>query len=102
MMHSGVGYTRPRIVPQEAELQRAAEVLNAGKKVAILVGAGALHATEEVIAVADRLQAGAAKALLGKAVLPDDLPWVTGGHLRKPRSIKTKSIYFRGVERRNL
>src|SRR5204863_5439659 len=47
-------------------------------KVAMLVGAGALQATDEVIAVADRLQAGAAKALLGKAALPDDLPWVTG------------------------
>jgi pyruvate dehydrogenase (quinone) len=66
------------VVPYEADLRRAAEVLNAGKKVAILVGAGALGATDEVIAVADRLQAGAAKALLGKAALPDDLPWVTG------------------------
>src|SRR5205823_4339168 len=75
---SGVGYTRPRIVPYEADLQRAAEVLNAGDKVAILVGAGALQATDEVIAVADRLRAGAAKALLGKAALPDHLPWVTG------------------------
>jgi pyruvate dehydrogenase (quinone) len=75
---SGVGYTKPRIVPHDADLRRAAEVLNAGKKVAILVGAGALHATDEVIAVAERLQAGAAKALLGKAALPDDLPWVTG------------------------
>jgi len=75
---SGVGYTKPRIVPYEADLQRAADVLNAGSKVAILVGAGALKATDEVIAVADRLQAGAAKALLGKAALPDHLPWVTG------------------------
>ncbi|MFC5550368.1 thiamine pyrophosphate-requiring protein [Massilia aerilata] len=75
---SGVGYSKPRIVPHDADLRRAAEVLNAGKKVAILVGAGALHATDEVIAVADRLHAGAAKALLGKAALPDDLPWVTG------------------------
>jgi pyruvate dehydrogenase (quinone) len=75
---SGVGYTKPRIVPHDADLRRAAEVLNAGKKVAILVGAGALQATDEVIAVAERLQAGAAKALLGKAVLADDLPWVTG------------------------
>ena len=66
------------MVPYEADLRRAAEVLNAGKKVAILVGAGALQATDEVIAVADRLRAGAAKALLGKAALPDDLPWVTG------------------------
>ena len=68
----------PQIVPYEHDLRRAADVLNAGKKVAILVGAGALHATDEVIAVADRLGAGVAKALLGKAVLPDDLPWVTG------------------------
>src|SRR4051812_14617346 len=78
MLHSGVGYTDPKVVPFEADLRRAAEVLNAGTKVAILVGAGALHATDEVIAVADRLGAGVAKALLGKAAVPDDLPWVTG------------------------
>jgi pyruvate dehydrogenase (quinone) len=77
-LHSGVGYAAPRIVPQEAELRRAAEILNAGSKVAILVGAGALGATDEVIAIADKLGAGVAKALLGKAVLPDGLPWVTG------------------------
>ncbi|HEY3911574.1 MAG TPA: thiamine pyrophosphate-requiring protein [Stellaceae bacterium] len=77
-LHSGVGYDAPKTVPYERELKRAAEVLNAGKKVAMLVGAGALHATDEVIAVADRLGAGVAKALLGKAALPDDLPWVTG------------------------
>ncbi|MBW7960804.1 thiamine pyrophosphate-requiring protein [Bradyrhizobium sp. BR 10261] len=77
-LHSGVGYSGPRMMPREAELDHAAEVLNAGKKVAMLVGAGALHATDEVIAVADRLSAGCAKALLGKAALPDDLPWVTG------------------------
>jgi pyruvate dehydrogenase (quinone) len=75
---SGVGYAKPRVAPHEADLRRAAEVLNAGAKVAILVGAGALGATDEVIAVADRLGAGAAKALLGKAALPDDLTWVTG------------------------
>lgn len=75
---SGIGYSAPSITPRAADLDRAAEVLNAGKKVAMLVGAGALHATEEVIAVADRLSAGCAKALLGKAALPDDLPWVTG------------------------
>ncbi|MBB3428558.1 MULTISPECIES: thiamine pyrophosphate-requiring protein [Rhizobium] len=75
---SGVGYVAPRTVPHEIDLKRAASVLNAGKKVAMLVGAGALGATEEVIAVADRLGAGAAKALLGKAALPDDLTWVTG------------------------
>ncbi len=77
-LHSGVGYTKPKVVPYPADLQSAAEVLNAGKKVAILVGAGALDATDEVIAIAERLGAGVAKALLGKAVLPDDLPWVTG------------------------
>ncbi|MET4218258.1 pyruvate dehydrogenase (quinone) [Bradyrhizobium sp. LB14.3] len=77
-LHSGIGYSAPSIKPRDADLDRAAEVLNAGKKVAMLVGAGALHATEEAIAVADRLSAGCAKALLGKAVLPDDLPWVTG------------------------
>jgi len=75
---SGVGWSAPRIVPAADDLQRAAKVLNEGKKVAILVGAGAKAATDEVIAVADRLGAGAAKALLGKQVLPDDLPWVTG------------------------
>jgi pyruvate dehydrogenase (quinone) len=77
-LHSGVGYAAPKVVPYDADLRRAAELLNAGKKVAILVGAGALHATDEVIAVAERLGAGVAKALLGKAVLPDELPWVTG------------------------
>jgi pyruvate dehydrogenase (quinone) len=77
-VHSGVGYTAPKTMPYERDLQRAADALNAGKKVALLVGAGALHATDEVIAVADKLGAGVAKALLGKAVLPDDLPWVTG------------------------
>ncbi len=77
-VHSGFGYRAPKIVPYQEDLQAAADVLNAGEKVAILVGAGALGATDEVIAIADRLGAGAAKALLGKAVLPDDLPWVTG------------------------
>lgn len=77
-VHSGVGYTAPKVVPYADDLRRAADVLNAGSKVALLVGAGALKATDEVIAVADRLGAGAAKALLGKAALPDDLPWVTG------------------------
>jgi pyruvate dehydrogenase (quinone) len=77
-LHSGIGFSIPKTVPYESDLQRAAAVLNAGKRVAMLVGAGALGATDEVIAVADRLSAGVAKALLGKAVLPDDLPWVTG------------------------
>lgn len=77
-VHSGIGYARPRLLPHDEDLRHAAEVLNAGNKVAILVGAGALGAADEVIAAAERLGAGAAKALLGKAVLPDDLPWVTG------------------------
>jgi pyruvate dehydrogenase (quinone) len=76
--HTGVGYAGPALLPNDEMLRQAAAVLNAGSKVAILVGAGALGATDEVIAVAERLQAGVAKALLGKAALPDDLPWVTG------------------------
>lgn len=77
-IHSGVGYLPPRVVPRDEDLRKAAEVLNAGKKVAILVGAGALRAPDEVAEAADVLGAGVAKALLGKAVLPDDLPYVTG------------------------
>lgn len=77
-VRSGVGYTRPKMVPYPVDLQRAAEVLNAGKKVAVLIGAGAMHAHDEVVAIADVLGAGVAKALLGKAALPDDLPFVTG------------------------
>ena len=77
-IHSSIGYSQPRLLPATADLQSAADILNAGKKVAILVGAGALGATDEVIEVAELLGAGVAKALLGKAVLPDDLPYVTG------------------------
>jgi pyruvate dehydrogenase (quinone) len=76
-IHTGVGWSEPKIVPMDADLQRAADVLNAGKKVAVLVGQGALHATDEVIAVADTLGAGIAKALLGKAAVPDDVPYCT-------------------------
>jgi pyruvate dehydrogenase (quinone) len=77
-IHSGPGYSPPRIVPTEEDLRRAAEILNAGRRVAMLVGAGALHATDEVIQVAEVLGAGVAKALLGRAAVPDDLPFVTG------------------------
>jgi len=77
-VHSGPGYRAPRVLPSEGELDRAAEVLNAGRRVAMLVGQGALHASDEVAAVADALGAGVAKALLGKAALPDELPYVTG------------------------
>jgi len=73
-----VGYVAPRVLPTEAELDRAAEVLDAGTKVAILVGAGAMGAAQEVRQVAERLDAGIAKALLGKAAVPDDWPGVTG------------------------
>jgi pyruvate dehydrogenase (quinone) len=77
-VHSGIGKTGKRVVPPESDLRAAADLLNAGQKVAILVGAGALNATDEVIEVAEKLGAGCAKALLGKAALPDDLPFVTG------------------------
>ncbi|HEX7070911.1 MAG TPA: thiamine pyrophosphate-binding protein, partial [Rhodothermales bacterium] len=71
---SGVGYSYPKVVPSDVDLMRAADVLNAGERVAMLVGAGALHATDEVIQAAELLGAGIAKALLGKAAVPDDLP----------------------------
>lgn len=76
--HSGPGYQRPKIVPYHEDLLRAAEVLNAGKKVAILIGSGARGAAVEVVQAANLLGAGVAKALLGKDVLPDDAPFVTG------------------------
>jgi pyruvate dehydrogenase (quinone) len=78
-IHSGIGYARARVIPPEDEIHRAAEVLNAGERVAMLVGQGALDATDEVIQAAELLGAGVAKALLGKAAVPDDLPFVTGG-----------------------
>jgi pyruvate dehydrogenase (quinone) len=77
-VHSGLGFTMPHVVPKDEDLKRAADVLNAGSKVAMLIGAGALGAAPEVLQVADLLGAGIAKALLGKAALPDDLPYVTG------------------------
>ena len=77
-LHSSPGYTRPKIVPRDEQLKAAAKILNEGEKVAMLVGQGALHATDELIEVAEKLGAGVAKALLGKAALPDDLPYVTG------------------------
>ncbi len=75
---SGPGYSRPVIIPRESNLKQAADLLNGGEKVAMLVGAGAIGAADEVIAVAERLGAGVAKALLGKTALSDDLPFVTG------------------------
>ncbi|WP_435613399.1 thiamine pyrophosphate-requiring protein [Streptomyces sp. bgisy159] len=75
---SSVGWSRPRVLPDPGELRKAADVLNAGKKVAILVGQGAARAQDEVVETAELLGAGVAKALLGREVLPDDLPFVTG------------------------
>ena len=77
-VHSGIGYVPPRVLPCREDLERAAEILNAGERVAILAGAGCLGAHRELEQVADLLGAGVAKALLGKAVLPDHLPYVTG------------------------
>jgi pyruvate dehydrogenase (quinone) len=77
-LRSSTDFTRPKVVPEAEDLERAAEVLNSGERVAMLVGQGALHASEEVEEVAEILGAGVAKALLGKAVLSDDLPYVTG------------------------
>ena len=77
-VHTSVGYYQPNIIPDELQLKKAADILNAGEKVAILIGAGAIGAAEEVTEIAELLGAGVAKALLGKMVLPDDLPFVTG------------------------
>lgn len=77
-VHTGVGHPSSHIIPTDEALQHAASVLNKGNKVAILIGAGAMNASDEVIQAANLLNAGVAKALLGKSALPDDLPFVTG------------------------
>jgi pyruvate dehydrogenase (quinone) len=77
-IRSSVGFEPPVVVPRDEDVRRAAEVLNAGSKVAMLVGAGARRATDDVIEVAELLGAGVAKALNGRAAVPDDLPFVTG------------------------
>lgn len=77
-IQTGLGNASSILVPRDEELKKAADLLNKGKKIAILTGAGALHAGEEVHLVAEAVGAGVAKALLGKAVLPDTLPYVTG------------------------
>ena len=77
-VRTGIGLTSHAGVPGEAALRNAADILNRGERVAILVGAGALEAGAEVRQAAERLGAGVAKALLGKAVVPDALPYVTG------------------------
>jgi pyruvate dehydrogenase (quinone) len=75
---SSLGVSQATVVPDDASVRRAADLLNAGEKVAMLVGQGARGCVDELTLVADLLGAGVAKALLGKDVLPDDLPWVTG------------------------
>src|ERR1700744_991993 len=75
---TGVGHALEKPVPPASELQKAADILNAGSKVAMLIGAGAIGAADEVKEIAELLGAGVAKALLGRAALPDDLPYVTG------------------------
>src|ERR671932_1455457 len=77
-VYTSVGYSPPRVVPRDDDLKKAADILNKGEKVAMLIGQGAHEAADEVVQVAELLGAGVAKALLGKDVLPDDLPFVTG------------------------
>ncbi|MET9117840.1 thiamine pyrophosphate-requiring protein [Streptomyces longwoodensis] len=78
MVPSSLGTEEYTAVPSQESVERAAEVLNSGDKVAILVGQGAAGAREEVETLAGMLGAGVAKALLGKDVLSDELPYVTG------------------------
>ncbi len=78
MVPSSTGMAVGTLTPDQDGLARAADILNAGSRVAILVGQGARGARDELAVVADLLGAGVAKALLGKDVLPDDLPYVTG------------------------
>jgi pyruvate dehydrogenase (quinone) len=75
---SGGPFAFPHVVPREPDLRAAADVLNAGSKPALLIGAGALAAADAVVEVAELLGAGVAKALNGRAALPDTLPFVTG------------------------
>lgn len=75
---SGTNITFPHIVPRDGDIRKAADVLNAGEKVAMLIGAGAFGAEDEIKQAAELLGCGVAKALNGKAVLADDLPYVTG------------------------
>ena len=74
---TGVGHASTRITPPADEIQKAADILNSGKKVAMLVGQGALNATDEIIAVARKTGAGIITALLGKAAVPSDVPFHT-------------------------
>jgi pyruvate dehydrogenase (quinone) len=77
-VYSSLGFSEPVVTPTQPDLQKAAEILNEGQKVAMLIGQGAAHAQDEVVQTAEVLGAGVAKALNGRAALPDDLPFVTG------------------------
>ncbi len=77
--HTATAWTPDLVVPRKKELEAAAEILNAGKRIAILAGQGALGAGTEIEQVADVLGAPVVKALLGKALIPDDSPFTTGG-----------------------
>lgn len=77
--HTSEAFTVPRQVPERAQLEKAARLLQGKKKIAILAGAGARGAGQEVLQVAERLAAPVVKALLGKNVIPDDSPYTTGG-----------------------
>ena len=77
--HSAEVFGRSARLPCEEDLRRAAEVLNAGEEIAILAGQGALDAGDELVRVAEILGAPIVKALLGKAAVPDDSPYTTGG-----------------------
>ena len=77
--HTSDVFAAPPATPSDHQIKRAAEVLNAGKKIAILAGQGALKAGDELERVAETLQAPIIKALLGKAVVPDDSVYTTGG-----------------------
>ncbi|HVY10095.1 MAG TPA: thiamine pyrophosphate-requiring protein [Mycobacteriales bacterium] len=78
MVPSSLGVVQPQLLPPEHELAHAAEIINAGSKVAILVGQGAREAADQVLELAELTGAGIAKALLGKDVISDELPFVTG------------------------
>ncbi len=77
-VYSSIGYVPPRVIPRDDQLEHAARILNEGEKVAILVGQGAAEAEDDVVEAAELLGAGVAKALLGRAHPPDELPFVTG------------------------
>jgi len=75
---SGVGCPVPFMIPHDSDLMAAAKILNEGKKVAMLVGAGALNAKDEILQTAELLGAGVAKSWLGKAVISEEVPYCTG------------------------